>query len=282
MSHLESFTVSAFFIIIPCLKHWLKPHVLGTGFVPMLDKMQAETTTELGPIEKPMSRCLLTLLSEEGNNFIPDNNNNNNNNTVRCSFRNIGCLWVLSTSVYQPPRTVVHSSLPTSLVTDLLQLVLGFPLFLLPWGFHSRAAFGTSPSSFLNVWPIHLNFLFLISKFISSWPVALHNSLLEIIFGHHILRIYLRHGLQKFVSYVEFHLWQAMFHIRTKVLISHRHWKSWSQFPFLSMWIPTLYPWYVLVFILNKEQQTRSKQWMTPIKFRKFMGLRSNIQSFWV
>ena len=31
---------------------------------------------------------------------------------------------------------------------------------------------------------IHLNFLFLISKFISSWPVALHKSLLEIIFGH--------------------------------------------------------------------------------------------------
>ena len=87
--------------------------------------------------------------------------------------------------------------LPTSLVTDLLQLVLGLPLFLLPWGFHSRAAFGTSPSSFLSVWPIHLNFLFLISKFISPWPVALYKSLLEIIFGHHILRIYLRHLFTK-------------------------------------------------------------------------------------
>jgi hypothetical protein len=87
--------------------------------------------------------------------------------------------------------------LPTSLVTDLLQLVFGLPLFLLPWGFHSRATFGTSPSSFLNVWPIHLNFLFLISKFISSWPVALHKSLLEIIFGHHILKIYLMHRFTK-------------------------------------------------------------------------------------
>ena len=77
--------------------------------------------------------------------------------------------------------------LPTSMVTNLLQLVLGLPLFLLPWGFHSRVAVGTSPSSFLN-----LNFLFLIYKFISSWPVALHKSLLEIISGHHILRIYLR------------------------------------------------------------------------------------------
>jgi len=60
--------------------------------------------------------------------------------------------------------------IPISLMTDLLQLFLGLPIFLLPWGFHSRAAFGISPSSFLSVWPIHLSFLFLISKFISSWP----------------------------------------------------------------------------------------------------------------
>ena len=81
--------------------------------------------------------------------------------------------------------------LPTSLITDLLQLFLGLPLFLFPWGFQSRAAFGISPSSFLNVWPIYLNFLFLISKFISSYPVTSHRSLLEIIFGHHILNIYI-------------------------------------------------------------------------------------------
>jgi len=54
--------------------------------------------------------------------------------------------------------------LPASLTTDLLQLFFGLPLFLFPWGFQSSAAFGASPSSFLNVWPIHLNFLFLISK----------------------------------------------------------------------------------------------------------------------
>ena len=73
--------------------------------------------------------------------------------------------------------------LPASLITDLLQLFLGLPLFLLSWGFQSRAAFDISPSSFLNVWPIHLNFLFPISKFISSCPVTFHRSLLEIIFG---------------------------------------------------------------------------------------------------
>jgi hypothetical protein len=33
------------------------------------------------------------------------------------------------------------------------------------------------------VWTIHVNFLFRIFKFISSWPVALHKSLLEIMFG---------------------------------------------------------------------------------------------------
>jgi len=82
--------------------------------------------------------------------------------------------------------------LPASLITDLLQLFLGLLLILFPWGFQSRAAFGTSPSSFLNVWPIHLNFLFLLSKFISSCPLTFHRSLLEIIFGHHILSIYLR------------------------------------------------------------------------------------------
>ena len=87
--------------------------------------------------------------------------------------------------------------LPASLMTDLLQPFLGLPLFLLPWGFHSRAAFDISPSSFLNVRPIHLNFLFLISRFISSWSVTLHKSLLEIMFGHHILKMYLRHRLTK-------------------------------------------------------------------------------------
>ena len=64
--------------------------------------------------------------------------------------------------------------LPASLITDLLQLFLGLPLFLFPWGFQSRAAFGISPSSFLNVRPIRLHFLFLISTFISSCPVNFH------------------------------------------------------------------------------------------------------------
>jgi len=90
--------------------------------------------------------------------------------------------------------------LPASLFTDLLQLFLGLPLFLFPWGFQSRAAFGISPSFFVNVWPIHLNFLFRISTFISSCLVTFHRSLLQIIFGHHILNIHLRHLFRKVCS----------------------------------------------------------------------------------
>ena len=109
--------------------------------------------------------------------------------------RNIGCLRVLSTSVYQLLGTLVHSSFYPLPWLPIFSSC--FSVFLFPWGFQSRAAFGTSPSSFLNVWPIHLNFLFLISKFISSCPVTFHRSLLEIIFGHHILSICLRHLFTK-------------------------------------------------------------------------------------
>jgi hypothetical protein len=90
--------------------------------------------------------------------------------------------------------------LPASLFTSLLQLFLGLPLFLFPWGFQNSALFGISLSSFLNVWPNHLNFLFLISTFMSSCPVTFHRTLLEIIFGHHILNIYLRHLFTKVCS----------------------------------------------------------------------------------
>ena len=105
--------------------------------------------------------------------------------------------------------------LPASLITDLLQLFLGLPLFLFPRGFQSRAAFGISQSSFLNVWPIQINFLFLISKYISSCSVTFHRSLLEIIFGHHILNIYLRHlfsackvGFINFLQYARYTQYQ--------------------------------------------------------------------------
>jgi len=87
--------------------------------------------------------------------------------------------------------------LPASMITDLLQLFLGLPLLLFPWEFQDSALFGVSPSSFLNVWPIHLNFRFLISTFISSFLVTFHRSLLKIIFVHRVLNIYLIHLFTK-------------------------------------------------------------------------------------
>ena len=94
-------------------------------------------------------------------------------------------------------KLIPFQLLPASLVTDLLQLFLGLPLFLLPWEFHSRTAFDISSSSSLNVWPIHQNFIFLISRFMSSWSVNIHKSLLGKMVGHHILKMYLRHRLTK-------------------------------------------------------------------------------------
>jgi len=108
--------------------------------------------------------------------------------------RNIGCLWVLSTYVYQLLGTLVHSS-----------------FYPLPWLPIFSSCFSVFLSScvlegskvgpplilFHPLFLIHLNFLFLISKFISSCPVTFRRSLLEIIFGHHILSIYLRHLFTK-------------------------------------------------------------------------------------
>jgi hypothetical protein len=143
----------------------------------------------------------------------------------------------------------------TSLVTDLLQLVLGLPLFLLLWGFHSRAAFGTSPSFFLNVWPIHLNFLFLISKFISSWPVALHKSLLEIIFGHHISSYNIMKIIRTFDCGLSFHpqykIWEVLCRLvrtETAILITVYSWRKMHD----SAFVPWLFKYLFIIPIYHR------------------------------
>jgi hypothetical protein len=45
------------------------------------------------------------------------------------------------------------------------------------------------------VWLIHLNFRFLISIFISVWPDNCQSCLFELILGHQIRNIYLKHLL---------------------------------------------------------------------------------------
>ena len=112
--------------------------------------------------------------------------------------RNIGCLWVLSTSVYLLLRTSVHSSFYPFPWLPIFSSC--FSVFLsscfLEGSIVGQPSVSLHPL-FLICDKIHLNFLFLISKFISSCPVTIHRSLLEIIFGHHILNIYLSHLFTK-------------------------------------------------------------------------------------
>ena len=112
--------------------------------------------------------------------------------------RNIGFLWVLSTSVYRLLRTSVHSSfypLPWSPIFSSYFFVFLSSCF--PEGSKVGQPLVSLHPLFLMCDRSILNFLFLISTFISSCPVTFHRSLLEIIFGHHILNIYLRHLFTK-------------------------------------------------------------------------------------
>jgi hypothetical protein len=52
-------------------------------------------------------------------------------------------------------------------------------------------------SYFLSALPFHPKCLSLISKFTSSSSVAFYRPLLDTLFGHHILKMYLRHRLTK-------------------------------------------------------------------------------------
>ena len=67
---------------------------------------------------------------------------------------------------------------------SLLQVFFGLPLFLFPWGFHSRAWRVTLVFFFLNVWPIHLHFLVVMVCMTGSFLVIFHRFLLLIFSGH--------------------------------------------------------------------------------------------------
>jgi hypothetical protein len=79
----------------------------------------------------------------------------------------------------------------------LLQLFLGLPLFLEPYGFHIRAALQGSRSLIPNVWPIQLNLRHLISILVFSWLVSFQSFSLDMTLGHQILQMCLRHRLMK-------------------------------------------------------------------------------------
>ena len=85
----------------------------------------------------------------------------------------------------------------SSVVSPLRQVFFGLPLFRCPWGFHSRACLVMCVSFFLRVCPIHFHFLALIVWVVGCCLVLLHNSLLDILFGHLMLRMFLKHLLTK-------------------------------------------------------------------------------------
>ena len=76
--------------------------------------------------------------------------------------------------------------------TDLLQLLLGHPLFLLPWGFHDKACLVVQETGFLRVCPIHLHLLLIISVSILSCPVLLQISSFVVLSCHLVFRILLK------------------------------------------------------------------------------------------
>ena len=83
---------------------------------------------------------------------------------------------------------------------ERFQVFLGRPLFLFPGGFQSIACLVISSCGFLQVWPIQPHFLFVMQLLIVSCFVLSHSCLLDILLGHQILNIRLKHLLTKTCS----------------------------------------------------------------------------------
>ena len=82
-----------------------------------------------------------------------------------------------------------------------LQVFLGLPFFLLPWGFHVSAC-RAMLSGLLSVCPTHFHFLIVMSSFIGVCLVCSHNAVLLISSGQKIFRIFLKHVLMKLWSFL--------------------------------------------------------------------------------
>ena len=124
-----------------------------------------------------------------------------------------------------------------SLSRSLLQVFLGLPLFLDPWGFHESATLVMQSSGFLRVWPIHLHFLILMSSFTGVWCVLSHSSVLLITSGQCTRSIFRRHELMKdwtllifcYIAYSislrDYRIW-SFAHICCFIL----YWQLWNPF----------------------------------------------------
>ena len=79
-------------------------------------------------------------------------------------------------------------------------VVIGRPLFLFPWGFHSSDCLVMLFGSFRSVCPIHFHFRVLMVDPTGFWFVLHHRSSLVILSGHLMRRICRRHELTKTCS----------------------------------------------------------------------------------
>ena len=96
------------------------------------------------------------------------------------------------------PSSVQLSPMPfTSQSKSLLQLFLGRPPFLFPWGFHERACRVVLLAGFRRVWPIQPHFLLLTCSAIRSSSARSHSCSLVTISFQQKPRILLRQLLTK-------------------------------------------------------------------------------------
>ena len=91
----------------------------------------------------------------------------------------------------------VHPAAFISSSTLLLQVCLGHPTLLFPWGFHSSACLVVFAADLRRVCPIHPHFLFLISLLIGAWCDLSHRLVFVIFSGHLMFKIHRRHLLTK-------------------------------------------------------------------------------------
>jgi hypothetical protein len=110
----------------------------------------------------------------------------------RAPVKLLRLLWFANalTSLQVFPISVISSSV------GLLQVFLGRPLLLAPWGFQSNASFFMAPAGFLKVCPVHFHF-FLIWMSIDSCFVISHRELFDIVSGHLMFKMRLKHLFTK-------------------------------------------------------------------------------------
>ena len=86
-----------------------------------------------------------------------------------------------------------HPSDVRSVSTVRLQVVLGRPTFLFPSGFHVSATEHILLASILSTWPIHLQRRSITSSLSFFVPALMWRFSFEIVLGHLIFNICLRH-----------------------------------------------------------------------------------------